>query len=263
MKIGIIGCGHMGSGIARRLADAQNDLWVYDHHEKKTKTLADSTRAKACQSAAEVAKEAKVILLAVKPKDLSQAAEMLRQAVTPHHLLISILTGISIDALKERFGNVPILRMMPNLAVLYGQGVVGLTEGPNLSSKTKHNIERVFSPLGLVCWVDEKKIDILTSLTASGLAFFFVMFEAMVDAAIAMGLNASHGKELVLQMLTGALAMLKEAGKHPAELKWEVASPAGTTIAGLKKMEETSVRSGIINTFLAAHNAAKEMAEKV
>lgn len=118
----------------------------------------------------------------------------------------------------------------------------------------------VFAPLGNLHWMAENKLDALTALTASGPAFVYVMIESIVEAAIAMGFNSSEAQGLVLEMLSGSIAMLRETRKHPGELKWQVTSPSGTTIEGLKVLERSGVRAGIIDTFLAAHERSKELA---
>jgi pyrroline-5-carboxylate reductase len=102
-------------------------------------------------------------------------------------------------------------------------------------------------------------MDAFTSLASSGPAFIFIIVEAMVDAGIGMGFNAKDAQALVQQMMKGSLTLLEKTSKHPGELKWQVASPEGTTIAGLKKMEEEGVRAGIINTFFAAYERAKQL----
>jgi pyrroline-5-carboxylate reductase len=96
-------------------------------------------------------------------------------------------------------------------------------------------------------------------LTGSGPAFFFVMIEAMIDAGIAMGFSAIDARDLIHQMLQGSLTLLEKTSKHPGELKWQITSPQGTTIAGLKKLEESALRGGIMNTFLAAYDRANQL----
>jgi len=172
--------------------------------------------------------------------------------------VVSILASVPIAKLKEAFPGKAVLRMMPNLAVRYGDGVVALAEDPDLLHM-KHIIEENFSPLGLIKWIPEEKFDAITALTGSGPAFVFAMVQAMVEAGIAMGLSATEGYELVKQMMGGALTMLYESDDHPTELKWRVTSPGGVTIAGLRAFEERSVGSGIIETFLAAYEKSKNL----
>jgi pyrroline-5-carboxylate reductase len=258
MKVSIIGCGSMGSGIARCLVK-NHQLFLYDHTLSKAEELAREIQAEACSTIDDAVKASEVIFLAVKPKDLEEVADSIQEVVSTQQVLISILSGISYETLKQHFGKGHLVRMMPNLAVMYGKGVVGLAESPDISDHVKKQVEALCAPLGFLHWFSEDKLDAITSLTGSGPAFMYVIVETMVEAGIAMGLSPSKAKELVLQMLEGTLTILNESQKHPAELKWQVTSPGGTTIAGLQKMEEAGVRNAIMKAFLAAYHRAKEM----
>jgi pyrroline-5-carboxylate reductase len=195
-------------------------------------------------------------LLAIKPQDFEAAIETLKDF--DGGLVASIMTGISIEKLKKAFPRCTVLRMMPNLAVRYGDGVVALAEDPELLPY-KERVEDIFSPLGMLRWLPEHTFDALTALTGSGPAFVFTLIEAMVDAAIEMGFSAELGYDLVKQMVGGAMTMVYESPELPCELRWKVCSPGGTTIAGLRTLEKHAFRSAIIETFLAAYNRAKEL----
>lgn len=261
MKIGIIGCGNMGRSIAKRLA-AEHQLFLYDHSQSKMKEVIQGTNGAICKNPQELVKEVEIVILSVKPKDLNAVADSIGKMFSANQLLISVLAGTSLQILKNFFLNVCIVRMMPNLAVAFGQGVVALSETDGCSDALKMQIEEVFSSLGLVKWIPEPMMDAIASLTGCGPAFTFVCIEAMVDAAISMGFSSSEGQKLVIQMMKGALAMLEESEKSPGELKWQVTSPAGMTIAGLRKMEAHSVRSGIMEAFIAAYERAYQIAKE-
>ncbi|MFQ5729224.1 MAG: pyrroline-5-carboxylate reductase [Waddliaceae bacterium] len=261
MKISIIGCGKMGGGIANCLAK-DHKLALFDHHQEVTKNLAKKLGAKCCSNAAEAVSHRELIILAVKPRDLDDVAKLIHHEIYKEQLLVSILAGVTTYALQEYFSEIPILRMMPNLALLYGQGVIGLVDDDNLSPEMKQKAQAVFRSMGHLHWIPEKQADALTALTGSGPAFLFVLLESIVDAGIAMGFSSSKAKELALQLFSGVTATVQGSEKHPAELKWEVASPGGTTIAGLKTLEDHAVRSGIINAFLAARQRAKEISKE-
>jgi pyrroline-5-carboxylate reductase len=262
MDIGIIGCGNMGTAIARRLSKKYN-VALYDRDPKWTKELSKEIHAKACSDMRQLALHSAIIFLAVKPQNLDEVAEKLTKHLTPNHLVISVLSGIRLDKLQQKLGDASILRMMPNLAIAYGKGVLGLASIKKLSLKFQKELKSICHLLGKEIWLSEDQIDAITSLAGSGPAFFYVMIEAMIDSAISMGFSASQGKELVLQMIEGSLAILRETGQHPAELKSQICSPAGTTIAGLKVMEDHGIRKAILHTFSAAYLRAKEMGEKL
>lgn len=260
-KIGIIGSGRMGSGIARKLAPHQQIL-ICDRNLLKAKKIASEIGAEALDSCVEVVSQTEMILLAVKPQDLGSVSSVIREKLSHTKLLISIVAGTSMATLKHLFGVVSILRMMPNLALLCGQGVIGLAENDQLTKETKKNVMEIFSALGNLHWMAEHKLEALTALTASGEAYAYVMIESIIEAGIAMGFDSHQAQELVLEMLTGAVTMLRESHKHPSELKWEVTSPGGTTIEGLKVLEKSGVRAGIMEAFLAAYEKTKQLAKQ-
>lgn len=248
----------MGSGIARRLAN-ENQLALYDVDAQQVHELANELKAHHCKTGEEAIAASDIIILAVKPQNLKDIAAL---KFKPKQLLISILAGTNIQTLKGIFPSVGIVRLMPNLAVSYGEGIIGAADSAELSSEIKNTVSEICKPLGNIFWLEESKIDALTSIGGSGPAFALVIIEAMIDASIAMGFKPEQGRQFVLQMLSGTLTMLNETGKHPAELRWQVTSPGGTTIAGLKRMEEEKVRSGVINTFLAAYERAKQISSE-
>lgn len=256
MKIGILGCGNMGGALAERLAPA-NELFVFGRNHAQMSLVAHQCGATACASAAELVRHADMVIVAVKPKDLQDVADATREFFTPSKLLVSALAGVSVAALKAAFSAPQVVRIMPNMAVRYGKGVVGIAEDAALPAAARQAVDVAFAPLGTLCWLPENMIDALTSLTGSGPAFALVLIEAMIEAGINLGFSAHQGKELVIQMLSGTVEMLKASGQHPAELKWQVTSPAGTTIAGLRKLEEHAVRYGVQEAFTAAFLKAK------
>lgn len=250
MKILVIGCGVMGGALAKHFA-LHHEVFLYDRQREKSEKLAQEIGAQVAEDLSAAAKEAEAVLLAVKPKDLSGAAKTI-SSVTKG-ILISVLAGTSLATLKKHFSSASVVRLMPNLALTCGAGVLGLTEDPALSESVKKTTAGLLKGLGLVIWLPESKIEALTALASSGIAFVLVMIEAMIEAGILMGFTAVEAEELVLKTLEGSVALLRASNKHPAELKWDIASPGGTTIAGIKEMEEKGVRAGIAAAMLAAY----------
>lgn len=258
MKISIIGCGKMGSGIAEKLSQ-DNEITLFDRNVERTRQFAKKINAKYAENEAEAISKAEIIILAVKPQDLNDVAKQIHREIYKEQLVVSLLAGITTNTLQECFAEIPVLRIMPNIAVRYGKGVVGIADSEHLSQKMKDRAKKAFKNLGSLHWIEEHKLDALTALTGSGPAFIFIIMESIIDSGIAMGFTSEESKELAYQLFQGSLAIASETGKHPGELKWEVTSPAGTTIAGVKMMEDTGVRSGIINTFLATYERSKEL----
>jgi pyrroline-5-carboxylate reductase len=258
MRITIIGCGNMGSALASQLFK-NHPLALFDRHPEKSAALEEQGHGTAVSTLKQALSHAEILILAIKPQHLDELAKDLKPYLKGNPLIISLLAGTPFAILKKAFPKKTLVRMMPNLAVSLGKGVVGLAQEGNLSEDKQARLSTLFKPMGKILWLPEKKLDPLTAMAGSGPAFVFVMVEAMVDAAIAMGFSTRESQEIVLQMMKGSLALLEETEKHPAELKWQVASPAGTTIAGLRKLEECALRSAIIETFLAAYQRALEI----
>lgn len=256
-KIAIIGCGTMGSGMARILGQ-RYPLILYDRHTEKADPLLSEINALVCNDLKVAVQGADLIILAIQPQNFLEIAKELVGKLRNGKIVASIMAGVSTKMLKQHLGNISVLRVMPNIPCLYGKGVVGLVESSDITEEKKPMVEDVFSLLGNVHWIPENKADSLTALTASGPAFVYVMLESIIDAGIALGFSAEQSRELTLQMMEGAVETVKKSGKHPGQLKWDTATPAGATIAGLKQMEDEAVRSGIINTFLAAHERLQD-----
>lgn len=257
-KITIIGCGNMGQALAQRLSPT-SQLFFYDHNKEKAEILEQQGYGTACKNIIEAVCSSEIIILAVKPQNLKQLADLITHELKGTQIIVSLLAGITIETLRNHFPAIKVLRMMPNLPLIYGEGVIGLSLSETQATEDKEYLKKIFEPLGKIYWLEEEKIDALTALASSGPAFFFSIVEAMVDAGIAMGFSASDAQDLIYQMLSGSLILLERTAKHPGELKWQIASPQGSTIAGLKRLEELALRGGVINTFLAAYDRAKTL----
>lgn len=258
MKVAVIGCGIMGTAFAKQLAKTQQVI-LCDHDFKRAQLLASELKCRAEENPNNAVQDAEAVLLAIKPKDLPSAAKKIAPACAEGKILISILAGIPLSILKRYFPLPTILRIMPNLALTCGEGVIGLLDDGHFSLAFKKKIEDLFEGLGFLMWMPENKVEALTALTASGIGMVFLLIEAMIEGGIYMGFSAEEAKNLVLKTMQGAIDLLNKTGQHPAELKLNICSPAGTTIAGLKEMEDRGVRSGIINALLAAHGRGLQM----
>ncbi|MDF2550581.1 MAG: proC [Chlamydiales bacterium] len=256
-KLGIIGCGNLGRQLAKRLAP-HYPLFLYDREAEVTSEVALSVNAGPCQDPIEVAHLSDILFLVVKPKDFAPLAASIQQELQNKRLIVSTLAGISLETLKSYF-SAPVLRMMPNMAIAYGSAPIGLSRAEEFPPLLEETLSSIISLCGTPYWVDESLMDALTALIGSGPAFALVMIESIVESAIAMGLNAPTGLQLTCHMLKNAIQLIEKTKSHPAELKWQIASPSGTTIAGLKALEEKGLRSAIMHSFLAAHEKARQI----
>ncbi|MFI0435473.1 MAG: pyrroline-5-carboxylate reductase [Parachlamydiaceae bacterium] len=262
MDIAIIGCGNMGTAVAELLSPLHR-LILHDRDWNWTQELAHKIGGEPRQNINEAIDEAEVVFLAVKPQNLKEIAPLIKDDLKKNHILISLLVGTPLESLQNDFPSPTIIRIMPNLAMRYGEGIIGVVDTPALSLEIKNSLEELLAPLGLLYWLQESQIDALASLAGSGPAFILTLVEAMIEAGIAMGFKAKDAKNLTLKMMQGSLTMIEKSDTPLCELKWQIASPGGTTIEGLRRLEKGSLRSGLIETFLASHKKAQELAKKL
>jgi len=260
MAFAIIGCGNMGSCIARRLQ--QEKLFLYDRHRDRVEKLAKETAHTACHTLSEAVAGADAIILAIKPQHFAEFAKELKPLLQKRHKIISLLAGVQVTTLKKMLSHHDCIRMMPNMAALYGEGSIAFC-GTEVSQKEQGDIFKSFAPLGNRYWIVEKDMDAFTALTSSGPAFFFSMIDSMVEAGIAMGFSREVSYELVMQMLQGSITLLKKSEKSCAELSSSIASPGGTTMAGLEEYKKGRVGEGICRVFLAAYQRSQALSEQV
>lgn len=249
----------MGAAFAQRLS-AEHQLALYDRHHECAERLAQDGHGKAYRDIAEAITNSEVIILAVKPQSLMEATIDMERLLTEKHVLFSLLAGTPLKKLRGAFSRCRLFRLMPNLAIKCGEGMIGICTEETIPEDERNFLTHLFEPLGKVMWLPETKINALTSLAGSGPAFLFAMVEAMLASGVEMGFTAQESEELVFQMMKGSLELLVNSGLKPEELKRQVATPGGTTMAGLMKFEELAVHTGIISTFIAANVRAQEMA---
>ncbi|NGX36980.1 MAG: Pyrroline-5-carboxylate reductase [Chlamydiae bacterium] len=255
MRVAILGCGVMGSAFARQLSLHGHQVILCDRNQEKTEALVKELECTFAREPKEAVAQAEFILLAIKPKDLKG----LDLGTLDGHIVMSILVGTTAGELKRAFKGAFVIRSMPNLALRCGESVIALVEDADLSEEVVVKVEHLLKGLGLIFWTQEEKIDAITALAGSGPAFVIAVMEAMIESGIAMGLRADEAKELVLQTLLGAVALLKAEKGHPGAVRWQIAAPGGTTIAGMKAFEEQGVRAGIMHTILATFERTKEI----
>lgn len=242
MKIAVIGCGVMGSAFA-------------DHFEKKH----DVIRCDRGANLQEAVKGVDVVLLAVKPKDLKAVSEEIGPVLGESHLLISILAGTPLDMLRKHFPAGRLVRIMPNLPLVCQKGIIALFDSPGLTSITKNEAEDLLGGLGWLQWISEKQADAVTALAGSGPGFVFALMEALIGGGQAIGLSAEDAQNFTIGVMEGAVSLLRHLKLSPEQLKKRVASPGGTTEAGLNALKERGVYKGLVKALEAAYQRGKEM----
>jgi pyrroline-5-carboxylate reductase len=258
MKIAIIGCGVIGSALARHFAD-ENQVLLVDHSYQKSLALAQELGGVAVESASEAISKSEMVVLAFKPKDLAAFAQDSSFKHAP--MIVSVLAGTSVAMLKQLFPSCAIVRIMPNLPMICGEGVIGFVQTPQMTPERKKVIGEVFEGLGLLHWVTEDQLEMLSAIAGSGPAFNLVILQAMIDSAIKLGFTPEQAKEYVLQTTEGSIALLKSTGKSAEELINQVAPPGGTTRAGLKVLADKEVSQILQETYQATFYRAKHLLE--
>jgi pyrroline-5-carboxylate reductase len=198
-----------------------------------------------------VAKQADLVFLATKPQQIAEALASLAEATTDK-LVVSIAAGVKLARLDAALPQARLVRVMPNMPCLIGQSASAYCLGPRATADDGRLVETLLAAVGLALAVDEPLLDAVTGLSGSGPAFAYVMIEALADGGVRMGLKREVALALAAQTVRGAAQMILETGEHPAVLKDRVASPGGTTIAGLEALEA----GGLRGTLMAAVEAA-------
>ncbi|WP_017755685.1 pyrroline-5-carboxylate reductase ProI [Calidifontibacillus oryziterrae] len=208
--------------------------------------------------------KADVVILAMKPKDVTAALDGLKPFITENHLLVSVIAGVSTTSIEDLLGiNIPIIRAMPNTSAAIGESATAISRGQYAIDLHQKIAETLFLTIGTVSLVDETDLHAVTGLSGSGPAYVYYLVEAMEKAALELGLNQKVSKELILQTIKGAAEMLKASPKHPSTLRKEVMSPGGTTEAGLKVLEEYQYQEAMINCIKRAAHRSHEMGAEI
>lgn len=264
IAFGFLGGGQMGSAIAggaikSRIASSQA-LAFFDTSPSQLERLEQKfPGCKICKSAHELFDCSRRIVIAVKPQTLKDIASSLSASITPDHLLISIAAGISLERLTGWFGTHRIVRVMPNMPCQSLEGASGIAAAKAASAEDIQWSEDLFTAVGKVVRVSDDQLHGVTGLSGSGPAYVLMMIEALSDGGVMAGLSRQAALDLAVQTVLGTARMVQETGTHPAILREQVTSPAGTTIAGLSAMERAGFRSAVIDGVMAAVNRSREL----
>lgn len=207
-----------------------------------------------------IAQGSDVLILAVKPQSMPALLGEIRPHMAPRHLVISIAAGVTLRQLSDALGaNCRLIRVMPNTPCLVGASAAGFAASTSATPDDVQLVERLLGSVGKAFALPERLLDAVTGLSGSGPAYVFVMIEALSDGGVRMGLPRDVATQLAAQTVYGAAKMLLETGLHPGQLKDQVASPGGTTIAGLHALENGGFRGALIDAVEAATKRAAEL----
>jgi pyrroline-5-carboxylate reductase len=266
-KIAVVGCGKMGTillqaFLERKLVSAAEVAATVQHQEScrvdagKLGSIVLSTGNRAAVT------DAPIVLLCVKPQALPLVLEEIAQAIAPGALVISIAASTTVGFIQQKLGEgVAVVRAMPNTPAMVGSAMTALCAGSAARGEDLETAQRLFESVGRVAIVDEKHMDAITALSASGPAFAFVILESLAEAGVKVGLPRELATTLAAQTLYGSAQLALETGHHPALLKDAVTTPAGCTIEGLMELERGGLRVTLMNAVIKTASRARELME--
>ena len=262
--IGFLGCGNMGGALAKaalKSVGAEN-IFVFDVDTKKVKTFAEETDVN-ISDAEYIVANCDYIFLGVKPQMLKTLFEKIAPIIeerTTDFTLVSMAAGVSVASICEMAQlDCPVIRIMPNMPVAVGEGMILYTVNDFVSKEVLDDFLDSMKFAGVLDKIDEDKIDAASAVSGFGLAFVFMFCEALADGAVECGLARDKALLYAAQTLIGSATMLNVTGEHPGKLKDAVCSPAGSTIEGVKALEEGAFRADTMNAVKSAYNRTLEL----
>ena len=263
--IAFIGTGAMGGALIRGLLKAKlarpQEIIGSDPDPARLDSLVKELGIVRAASNTEAAEKAATIIIAVKPAMVDSVMAEIGPRLKGGQMLVSIAAGIPISGLQPyiRDDKVILARVMPNTPALVGAGMAAVAFTPGVPKPSKQRVIQILKAVGEVVEVEEKFMDAVTGLSGSGPAYVFLFIEALADGGVAAGLSRQLAQILAVQTVLGAASLLKQTGQHPAAAKDMVASPGGTTIAGLATLEKGAFRSSLIQAVLRATERSREL----
>jgi len=263
-KVGFVGAGNMGEALIKGLVAANlvrsEAIHATDVRADRVEQLARQYGISVAASNQALVRASDVIILAVKPQIMAPVLTEIAPALTARPLLISIAAGVSTATMQSVLGKYPrLIRVMPNTPALVLEGATAIAKTVGLDADDLETAEEIFHAVGRVVVLDESLMDAVTGLSGSGPAYIAIVVEALADGGVKMGLDRQTAMVLATQTVLGAARLLIETGLHPGALKDMVASPGGTTIAGIAALEEGAVRTTFIRAVERATLRSKEL----
>ena len=262
-RVAVLGTGKIGEALVSgllRAGKAPVDVLVTARRPERAAELHQRYGVEAVSNA-EAAKSADTLILTVKPQDMGALLDELAPHVAVDKLVISGAAGVPTAWFEERLApGTPVVRVMTNTPVLVDEAMSVISAGSHAGEEHLLRTEEIFKPVGRTLRVPESQQDAATALSGSGPAYFYFLVEAMTDAGILLGLPRAVAADMIVQAAVGASVMLRDSGEHPVKLREAVTSPAGTTIAAIRELENHGVRAALLSALEAARNRSQELA---
>jgi len=264
MKIAFIGGGNMGEAMLAAILEkglsTPEAVCIGDVREERRNYLNNKYGVVTSENNREVAGSGDIVVLAVKPQNLAEVMAGLNGCLGPAQLVLSIIAGASISTLSQGLSHSRIVRAMPNTPARIGTGMSAWTATAGVTEEQRGRAQAILGAMGKeIYFDDEKYLDMATAVSGSGPAYFFLLAESMIGAAVQVGLPRDAAEELVLQTMLGSAQLVHKSGKNPAELRRNVTSPGGTTAEAVRVLEGGRFSRLIEEAIRAAYNRAKEL----
>jgi len=264
-RVALLGAGKMGEILLKALLEkgllSSASTCATVQHDERARCLSQKLKIPVGTDNVAAARHADILFLCVKPQVVQDVTEEIRRVITPKQLIISVAASVPTGHIEQALGeNIPVVRAMPNTPCLLGYGMTALCKGKHADAGHLQTASALFNLVGRTVIVDEKHMDAVTGLSASGPAYIYIIIESLADAGVKVGLPRDVATLLAAQTTMGAASVLLETGEHPALLKDEVTTPAGCTIDGILELEEGKLRVTLIKAVVKATQRAKELA---
>jgi len=264
-KVAFLGAGKMGGIILQALLKhgllSAKSTSATVAHADRAKALSKKLKVKVGTSNIEAAKDADIIIIGVKPQVVEEVVREISSHMTPKQLIISVAASVPTSMIEKNLpANVPVVRAMPNTPCLLGAGMTAICKGKYANADHVATTTHIFDVVGRTVVVDEKHMDAVTALSASGPAYIYIILESLAEAGVKVGLPRDTATLLAAQTALGASRVVLETGDHPALLKDAVTTPAGCTIDAIMELEEGKLRVTLIKAVVKAAQRAKELA---
>jgi pyrroline-5-carboxylate reductase len=263
--VGFIGTGNMAEALIRGLIHAgvagKEQIVGSEPREERRAEMTERYGVRTVASNVEVARQAEILVLSVKPQVMAKVLDEIGPQIHPHALVISIAAGIPLAAIEGKLPQARVIRTMPNTPALVGAGATAIAAGGHATEADLLAAKRIFESVGMTVILEEAQMDAVTGLSGSGPAYMFPIIEALSDSGVKVGLSRYNAQALAAQTVLGSAKLLIDTKEHPGRLKDMVTSPGGTAIAGLHTLEAGGLRTTLMNAVEVATQRSRELGE--
>jgi pyrroline-5-carboxylate reductase len=264
VTVTILGAGKIGEALLSgllRSGTAATEVVICERLPERAAELAERYGVRQEDDPAVAVRDAEVVVLAVKPGDVTVVAGLIARGLPAGALVLSVAAGIPTGTIEASLpSGTPVVRVMPNTPMLVGQAMSAMAAGAAAGPEHVDRAEELLTTVGRVVRVPEAQIDAVTAVSGSGPAYLYLVVEAMIDAGVLLGLARPLATELAVQTALGAATMLRDTGEHPALLRDAVISPGGTTAAALRELEDAGLRAAFYDALEACRDRARDLA---